>query len=255
MKPGVTAISVPQEPEVLEVFREVSGQVGATLAVLGTDIEYSCRFEATHDRGPHARICVSTERSEFEHISVPLSGEHQAPNCGLALAILDKLRERGFETPERQVAEGLARTPRNGRLEEVHPSPRIVVDGVHNPPSVEAVVKAIGAEMRFDSMVVVFGCAKDKDIPGMLDQISRGADKIIFTRTADNPRAMDPSELQRRYESLTGKMAQTAPSLKDALNMAARAVGRDDMILVTGSFYLAGEAKRLIDEKRRVAGV
>ncbi|MEZ6242414.1 MAG: Mur ligase family protein [Phycisphaerales bacterium] len=158
MKPGVTAISVPQEPEVLEVFREVSGQVGATLAVLGTDIEYSCRFEATHDRGPHARICVSTERSEFEHISVPLSGEHQAPNCGLALAILDKLRERGFETPERQVAEGLARTPRNGRLEEVHPSPRIVVDGAHNPPSVEAVVKAIGAQMRFDSMVVVFGC-------------------------------------------------------------------------------------------------
>ncbi len=253
MKPGVTAISVPQDPGVLEVFRVVAGEVGATLAVLGEDIEYSCRFEATHDQGPHARICVTTERSEFEHISVPLGGEHQAPNCGLALAILDKLRERGFETPERRVAEGLARTPRNGRMEEVHPSPRILVDGAHNPASVEAVVRAIGAQMRFDSMVVVFGCAKDKDVSGMLEQVSRGADKIIFTRASDNPRAMEPSELQRLYESLTGKMAQTAETLKGALNMAARAVGRDDLILVTGSFYLAGEAKRLLAEKKRAA--
>lgn len=254
MKPGVTAITAPQKPEVIEVFRDVAEQTGATLAVLGEDVEYSCRFESSHDRGPHARICVSTERSEFEHISVPLGGEHQAPNCGLALAILDKLRERGFETPERDVAAGLAQTPSNGRMEIIHAQPRVMIDGAHNPESVEALVKAIGAQVKYDSMVVIFGCASDKNIGGMLEQIGRGADKIIFTRSGENARAADPAELRRMYEEQTGKMAQTAPDLKDAINTAARAVGRDDLILVTGSFYLAGEAKRLLEEKKRRAG-
>jgi len=254
MKPGVTAITAPQRPEVITVFRQVVEETGATLAVLGEDVEYSCRFESSHDRGPHARICVSTERSEFEHISVPLGGEHQAPNCGLALAILDKLRERGFETPERDVAAGLAKTPANGRMEIVHTQPRVMIDGAHNPESVEALVKAIGAQVKYDSMVVIFGCASDKDVDGMLEQIGRGADKIIFTKSESNPRASDPTELRTLYEEQTSKMAQTAESLKEAINLAARAVGRDDLILVTGSFYLAGEAKRLLEEKKRQAG-
>jgi folylpolyglutamate synthase/dihydropteroate synthase len=45
-------------------------------------------------------------------------------------------------------------------------------------------------------------------------------------------------------------MAQTAASVKDAINIAAKAAGRDDLIVVTGSFYVAGEAKRLLDEKK-----
>ena len=252
MKPGVTAITAPQKPEVIEVFREVAEQTGATLAVLGEDVEYSCRFESSHDRGPHARICVSTERSEFEHISVPLGGEHQAPNCGLALAILDKLRERGFETPERDVAAGLAETPSNGRMEVVHLQPRIMIDGAHNPESVEALIRAIGAQVKYDSMVVIFGCATDKNVEGMLEQIGRGADKIIFTRSGANARAADPDRLRRDYEAATGKMAQTSETLKEAINMAARAVARDDLILITGSFYLAGEAKRLLEAKKKL---
>ncbi len=254
MKPGVTAITTPQRPEVISVFREVAEQTGATLAVLGEDVEYSCRFESSHGRGPHARICVSTERSEFEHISVPLGGEHQAPNCGLALAILDKLRERGFETPEREVALGLAQTAPNGRMEMVNQNPRIMIDGAHNPESISALVKAVGAQVSYDSMVVIFGVAADKDVEKMLEEIGRGADKIIFTQAEGNARAADPVELRRIYEEQTGKMAQIGDDLKSALNMAARAVGRDDLILVTGSFYLAGEAKRLLEEKQRRAG-
>jgi len=129
-----------------------------------------------------------------------------------------------------------------------------MIDGAHNPESLRELVKSLGTRVGSDSMVVVFGCAADKDVDAMLEQIARGADKIIFTRARDNPRAMDPSELATRYEAVSGKMAQHEETLKEALNTAARAVGRDDLILVTGSFYLAGEAKRLIEDKRKRAG-
>ena len=40
-------------------------------------------------------------------------------------------------------------------------------------------------------------------------------------------------------------MAQVAERLEDALDIAERAVTREDLICVTGSFYLVGLAKRL----------
>ena len=147
------------------------------------------------------------------------------------------------------MTQGLARTPNFGRLEQVWERPRIIVDGAHNPESVSGLVKAIGAHMRYDSMVMIFGCAADKNVPGMLQAVARGADKIIFTRASDSPRAMDPKELHRRFAEFSHKMVQTAPNVKDAINLAARAVARDDIICVTGSFYVAGEAKKLLVEK------
>lgn len=248
-KPGVPAITVRQSEEALSAMREVALRVGAPLEVLGVDIEFNQRFESDAKLGPHMRVGLATSRGQYEHLAVPLPGDHQAANCGLALAALDRLKSLGFDTPEVRVAAGLAQTRRDGRAELVWREPRIIVDGAHTRESVAALVRAIGAHMRYDSMVVVFGCATDKDIDGMLEEISRGADKIVFTKSSVNPRAADPEVLRARYTELTGKMAQVEPDVRSAINTAARAVGRDDLMCVTGSFYVAGEAKKLLSEK------
>ena len=255
-KPGVPALTVPQAPEVMAVLKDAAEAVGAPLGVLGEDVDFTWRFEASPDLGPHVRVCVSTPNTSFEHLPVPLAGEHQALNCGLALAILDRLRERGIETAEIDVARGLSQTLVNGRMEMVYDSPRIMIDGAHNPESIRALVKSIGAHTKFDSMVAIFGCATDKDVNGMLQEIALGADKIIFTWAGDSARAADPKDLAKRFIEISPKMTQVAQTCKEAINMAARAVGRDDLICVTGSFHLAGEAKRLLQEaaERQRAG-
>ena len=71
-----------------------------------------------------------------------------------------------------------------------------------------------------------------------------GADKIIFTRAKGTPRAAEPRDLHRQFSERSGKMSQAAASLPKALDLATQAVGRDDLICVTGSFYLVGEAKK-----------
>ncbi len=249
MKPGVPFVTIQQDESVMEVLKEKADAIGAPLLVLGEDTEYSCRFESEPDLGPHARICVTSPRISYEHIAVPLKGEHQAANCGLALAILDQLADRGFVAPEHEVAVGLSNTSRSGRLELACASPRILLDTAHTPDSIACLVKAVGAHLRFDSVVTIFGCASDKDVDRMLVEIARGADKVIFTRVTDNPRAMDPAELARRFREHTGTMCQVEPDLKTAINTASRAVGHEDLILVTGSAYLVGEAKRLFEAK------
>jgi dihydrofolate synthase/folylpolyglutamate synthase len=93
-------------------------------------------------------------------------------------------------------------------------------------------------------MVCIFGCCQDKDVDGMLHKISLGADKIIFTKAQGNQRAAEPKILQKRFAEISGKMTQIANSLPEALEIAAQAASRDDLICVTGSFYLVGETKK-----------
>ncbi len=255
-KPGVPAITCVQKPAVIEALRAVASSIAAPLHVVGEDIDFSYRFEQPAPGaaasggagGPIVRATLSSPRHNFEHIAVPLKGEHQAANCGLALAAIDRLAERGFKTPASLVTQGMAQVTCPGRLEVVWDTPKVILDGAHNADSMKCLMKALGAHFTYDSLVVIFGCAADKDIPGMLAQLDLGADKVIFTKARDNKRAADPRELHKRFTDLTGKMSQTADDFDAALNIARRAVTRDDLVCVTGSFYLVGEARKYLKE-------
>src|SRR5271156_5859081 len=95
-KQGVPAVSVIQNPEAEAVLKSVAEKVGAPLDICGSTIEFSYRFESSRMLGPHNRVCLNTPNSKFEHLAVPMIGEHQAINCGLALSIIDKLKSRGI---------------------------------------------------------------------------------------------------------------------------------------------------------------
>ncbi|MHC5002091.1 MAG: bifunctional folylpolyglutamate synthase/dihydrofolate synthase [Planctomycetota bacterium] len=250
-KRGVPAVTFEQSPEVEAVLREVAEEVGAPLRIVNKDIEFSYRFGATEDLGPHTRVCLITDTSQFMHLPVPLPGEHQAVNCALALSAIDTLKASGFDFAEMPLLEGLGRTSTPGRMELVWTRPRILVDGAHNAAALAALMRCVGAHVPYDSMVCIFGCCEDKDAPALLDKVALGGDKIIFTRAKGTPRAADPHELQQQFSDMSGKMSQVARSLPEAIDLASRAVGRDDLIVVTGSFYLAGETKKHLAELER----
>ena len=241
-KRGVPVVSVPQATEAEHALRKVASATGTSVAFTGKDIDFSLRFESTKGGGPQTRVCVTTPLSRFEHLRVPLAGEHQAINCGLALALLDKLKELGYDIDDARAIRGLSRMVLPGRMELLNSDPRVIADGAHNPGSIEALMVAIGQNINYDSMVVVFGCCADKDIPTILKRVRQGADKVIFTQ-ARGPRSADPEELAKMYSALGG-MCQATDSLAEALTQAYAAVSRGDLICVTGSFYLVGEAKK-----------
>jgi dihydrofolate synthase/folylpolyglutamate synthase len=256
MKPGVPVLTMKQDKGVEEVLREEAERAGTSVEVLGGEIEFSQRFESAPKLGPHMRIGVTSGSGSFEHVAVPLQGEHQAPNCGLALAVLGKLIGMGLPMNELDVVDGLAETRVPGRMEIIGRRPRVLLDGAHNPEALGALVKAIGAHVPYDSMVVIFGCAGDKPVDGLLEQVEKIGDKVIFTRAKGNPRAADPSELAEKFRARSHKMWQIADTLDEALAIARRATGRDDLVCVTGSFYLVGEARKLLvsEEPASLAG-
>jgi len=241
-KKGIPIVTVQQEAEAMRVLRQQAAVVKAPISVTGGDIDFSHRFETSPEHGPHNRICLTTPTSRFEHLRVPLHGIHQAINCGLALAMLDKLKASGFKVDNDKVVKGLSNVKLAGRMEMVCEDPRILIDAAHNAASIRALIHAIGQNIPYDSMVVIFGCNEDKDVKGMLRELQYGADKVIFTRSS-SAKAMSPDELAEIYGLISGKMCQAAASLGEALRLAGSAVGKEDLICITGSFYLIGQAK------------
>lgn len=246
IKKGIPVVTVFQEPEAMRVLKKSAISQKAPLAVTGKDIDFSYRFESSREDGPHTRLCLTTENSHFEHLRVPLPGEHQAINCGLALAMMDSLKKQGYAFDDQKTIMGLSDVKLAGRMEMISADPRILVDAAHNAASVRALIQAIGQHVPYDSMIMIFGCNNDKDVRGMLSELQYGADKVIFTRS-NSPKAVFPSDLAEMYTEICGKMCQTTLSLKEAIRMAGSAVSKEDLICVAGSFYLVGQAKKLFE--------
>jgi len=242
IKQGVPVITVQQDPAAMRMIKRHATTANAPLSVTGKDIDFSYRFESSREHGPHTRICITTPTSKFEHLRVPLPGEHQAINCGLALAMLDNLKNQGYEIDDEKSIVGLKDVSMTGRMEIISNDPRILVDTAHNAASIKALIQAIGQHVPYDSMVVIFGCNSDKDVRGMLEQLQYGADKVIFTRS-NSPKAVFPQDLSDMYTEICGKMCQTAMSIREAVRVAKNAVSKEDLICITGSFYLVGQAK------------
>jgi dihydrofolate synthase/folylpolyglutamate synthase len=136
-----------------------------------------------------------------------------------------------------------------GRLEAVSERPLVVLDGAHNPASVRKLADSIGPVFsgRYERLILVLGVLADKDFRSMYDMLSPFADEVIFTKAAYE-RALPPSELMKVAGA--GCEPKVTGTVADALELAMGVATPADMVLVTGSLYVIGEAKAHIGDKK-----
>jgi dihydrofolate synthase/folylpolyglutamate synthase len=137
--------------------------------------------------------------------------------------------------------DGIAETRWPGRLEHVSPNPDIILDGAHNPAGARALAKYLQRFYAHRRMWLVFGAMKDKAVQEVAGILFPLAQELILT-APDNLRAAPPEELR----ALAGR-GETAINVASAL---ARIQERghqedlsDDVVVITGSLYLVGEAR------------
>lgn len=220
IKPGVPVVSSPQPAAARKVLRARAQPIFP-------------RFRVLSRRG-----FVLKFRVEGRTYELPVLGDHQAANAATALALVAHSGANvNFETARRAFRK--VRLP--GRVEQMGPRPGVIVDAAHNPVSARALVAALKSVPRRRT-VMVFGASADKDYAGMLKTLLPCADLTIFTKAA-SPRAAAPSDLMRHAK---GRAAVAVGSVARALALARKSVGPRDAIVVTGSFYVAGEALGLL---------
>ena len=245
LKPGVPLISGVVLDEPREVLRRLAGEVGAPM--LESSADFTIRPESERHFGVFGKTTAG-ESFRLEGLSLGLLGLHQRENAALAVAVVRELTKLGWPIPDDAVLRGLARTTCPGRIEVVSTRPVVVLDVAHNPAAVQALVETLRACFAPVTRRVVFGTSRDKDVDSMLRSLSSYFDEILLTRASDQPRAFSHDDLGNRAEAILGRSESwdRFPNVAGAWNAARNRSSPEDLVCVTGSFYVAGEAKRLL---------
>ncbi len=235
IKPGNRAVTGAVEPA-LAVVRARAAAVGATLSVIGEDVVFSGR--------PTGMSGVDVEtRFDGRPIAVhaPLRGAFQVANIATAVGVCDALREAGIAIDAEAVQRGCQSVRWRGRMHWVDGEPSTLIDGAHNPAGMAAMVAAARDLIGGRRCVAVFAAMRNKDVASMAAGLSELTREIVVTAPAVE-RATPPEDLAGLFDP----RAAIATNVGSALEVASRRCGREGVVVVCGSLYLAGEALTLL---------
>ncbi len=175
---------------------------------------------------------------------VSMAGGHQARNASAALRALGLLKNAGFDrVTTGSVAAGFAHIRRNtglrGRIDTLRTSPLIVADVGHNADGVRTLVRAL-RRVFAGRLVVLFGVMKDKDHVAMLDALA-GVSRTLVAVKPRTERARDTSSILEACHAQSMR-AIDGRTVGHGLSVARMELRPGEMLLVTGSHYVVGEA-------------
>lgn len=190
-------------------------------------------------------IFFETKSSEYRKtkLFLPVPGDYQLYNAATSLSsatALEKYSDVKFSMKDLKSAFKNVKTNSNfhGRFELISKRPKIVIDISHNLQAVQNVKQNL-RYFKFKKLLIIFGMMKDKNYKDSVNELAKLNADLILTKP-DFPRAATPSEL---YEAILSKKKNhfVTDDVPDAFKLALSRSSPNDLILITGSFYLVGD--------------
>jgi len=225
------AVVAAQEPEVMRIIEARVRSTGLPLLRVGRELHVDVRENTLEGQ----IVDLAGPGWRYERCALPLLGLFQPGNALLAVAAL---HASGLSVSEAAVRLGLARVSWPGRFQLIQRRPALLLDGAHNPTGAQALASSLRHYFPRESVTLVVGISRDKDLGGILKVLAPLARRMILT-AARNPRAATPGELQAHFPAFDGEVA-LASTPTDALETAFKRP--DEVTVVTGSLFLVADA-------------
>ena len=247
IKEGIPVISSIQEPDALAVISKTCNEKRSLLYLVGQDI-LIYDIKVAQRNGIYGTECViETWRNRYKNIFLPLVGRHQVENCAAAIGSLEVLAGKGIIKVDNElIVNALADIRCPARIEVISEEPLTIVDTAHTVASMKILRESIKESFSFRKLVLVIGLSSDKDIEGVLKEIVSISNDLIFTRTG-NPREADPEQMAVIAKRFSQNNLMVIEDIDEAMEEAKEIANADDLICITGSFFLAGKVKELFD--------
>ena len=236
IKPGKPVVVAPQVPEARSVILETCLERSATPVQVGKDVTW--KAGASSVDGQH--MTVKGQSGEYQ-LRMPLLGKHQLDNAAAAVAALESLMEQGHSIPRGAIQRGFESVVWPCRMEVLGRDPLVIADGAHNDDSVNVLLDAITSCFDYKRLLLVVGFSRDKSVNDMVGRLAE-AGPVVFACRSRHPRSTPPEQIVGLFQE-NDIEAIEAGATADALAQAKQVVGEGDLILVTGSLFVAAEAR------------
>ena len=266
IKPGIPVVSGVRAAKPRKAIREAARKWGCRTLELGGDFDVI--RNADPGSGPHNAMGF-TNRMDYRQppdvslndVDVNLAGCHQLENAAVAIATLHELRRSGWDVDERSIRAGLAHVRWPARAEIFPCRPIFVLDTAHNVASMTALNDVLQQIPVTGRRWLLFAASRDKDVRGMLTCVLPSFDEFVFTRFENNLRSAAPDLLAAKTRKLIAARGTGSPFPNLVIVPNAHAAwlrviemaDEDDLICVTGSFFIAAEFRNYILDFTRQA--
>lgn len=236
IKPGCPVVAAPQMPEALGAIETACARLNVKPILVGRDVTWKAG-----QIGSDGQELVVRGRLDEYQLKIPLLGAHQLENAATAVAALEVLREQGHHIPASAVVRGFASVSWPCRMEVLSRDPLVVADGAHNLYSMGALLDSLPKYLSFRRLVLVVGFSRDKSVEDMIGRLAQ-ASPIVIATASRHPRSLGAGDVSSRFAS-QGIPAAESSTPAEALGKALELAGDDDLILATGSLFVAAEVR------------
>lgn len=239
-------ISSKQKDDAIEVIINRAKELNSKLYIEDIDfINYNLNF--SKDK---TIFSYKSERNIFENLELKLLGRYQVSNSSLAIKALEILEEKNcLKINEKKLREGLFNSFIAGRGEIIEKFGRIfIIDGSHNVVSISEIKNFVKTYFNCDKINLIFGVLGDKDIEGIFRVLIPIIDKVIFTAPEGaKERRVSPIKLNEIFRKLNpNSKTLVTKNIREAFEESFSFFDNKP-IIITGSFYVAGEFRTLLN--------
>jgi dihydrofolate synthase/folylpolyglutamate synthase len=248
LKPGVPAVLAEQRPEAREVILARAKSLGCPV------IEPAQIFRIDHESmqgGSVRALIIETVSDKVFEIAPSLPGRFQLQNALSAVAAARLLQNRGFQIPDDAITRGIADTVWPGRLEKLHSSPDVYLDGAHNPAAARELAYFLEQNFASRKVWLIYAALRDKAVDEVAGFLFPHAAEVIFTAPRTS-RAVSATQLAEIVGHLAARFS-VMPDAERAFEYALAEAAPEDAIFITGSLYLVGQLRQYWKQRAQVA--
>ncbi|OOM73613.1 folylpolyglutamate synthase/dihydrofolate synthase family protein [Clostridium sp. BL-8] len=244
IKEKVPVVLYPQEKDGEEVVLKAAKEKNSKVYLLKKE---DCRLIDINNDELYQNVEVKSIKNTY-NIKLPLLGEHQILNLSVALNTIETLFEKENIIINRELIEkSLEDVKWIGRLEVLRKKPTVIIDGAHNIDGIRALRKNVEKYFKYKKLYLLLGILADKQVKEMVKEITPIAEKV-YALTPHSDRAELCEDLKKEileYNSNTVALENYEEAFESALKEAEE----DDLILVSGSLYMIGDMRKIINSR------
>ncbi|MGK0468445.1 bifunctional folylpolyglutamate synthase/dihydrofolate synthase [Clostridium sp.] len=241
IKEGIPVIMYPQKKQSEEVIEKTCMERNCKL--IKVPINSALHLEKENSEAITQKIEIKTTNNDYI-IDLALLGKHQILNCDLAVHTIEELIVQGITINKDNILTGLATVKWPARLEVMNKKPLVVIDGAHNIDGIKNLTESIDIYFNYNKIILILGILTDKQVEEMIRTIVPKVSRVI-TVTPHSERAELSEDLKVQVEKYTIN-CESIENYEKAYKKALSYCEEDDLLLVAGSLYMAGDMRKII---------